>query len=493
MLLTTILSELQEKFNIAVVQEGKKNYDIYGIAFLLGQDAQLRSDCLYVCSDSSINVAPECQAILTASSLSTVPDIWVLQIDAAELTACINAVSTILITAQERESEYEALMHLLIGRAPLHTIVNRTADFLQRSFIITDLSFKLLDYSDSVPITDPIWLKNIERGYCTYEFIDAVNKLMTPSANENEAFVVECWLSQEKRLCCPMKYNGQLIGYIAIVDNEKGLLPFHFQYLPKLCNLFVHILKQSPLFDELFTGIAESAFLDLLQQKNSNIARERLVTYNISLPKSMRCAVFQMGNPSVYDKRYLQSRLKSAFSTFYVFPFQDYIVAIFDASSFDSLSDAVKDLKAIRKIGVSSQFNDIGELDYQFSRALRACEISTKLGETSSFCVYDNYPFFDLLMSCPDEKLFDGLFHPSFEILHQYDLEKDSDLLRTLQTFILCGRHMSLSAQKLYIHRNSLRSRLDKIRELTGIDFDNEDVLFQLICSVKVNQLLKYY
>jgi len=44
------------------------------------------------------------------------------------------------------------------------------------------------------------------------------------------------------------------------------------------------------------------------------------------------------------------------------------------------------------------------------------------------------------------------------------------EMLQTIQVFLQCNLNASLTAKKLYIHRNSLQYRLDKFIENTGID-----------------------
>lgn len=48
-------------------------------------------------------------------------------------------------------------------------------------------------------------------------------------------------------------------------------------------------------------------------------------------------------------------------------------------------------------------------------------------------------------------------------------LEDDPELLHTIKVFLQNGSNVSLTAKKLYIHRNTLQYRLDKFTEKTGI------------------------
>ncbi|WP_010650147.1 PucR family transcriptional regulator [Oceanobacillus massiliensis] len=50
------------------------------------------------------------------------------------------------------------------------------------------------------------------------------------------------------------------------------------------------------------------------------------------------------------------------------------------------------------------------------------------------------------------------------------DFMDDEDFLQTIRTFIQCNLNVSVTAKKLYMHRNSLQYRIDKFHEKTGID-----------------------
>ena len=49
----------------------------------------------------------------------------------------------------------------------------------------------------------------------------------------------------------------------------------------------------------------------------------------------------------------------------------------------------------------------------------------------------------------------------------------DSDTINTIRVFLNCNLHIAETARRLYIHRNTLIYRLDKIYKLTGLDLRN--------------------
>ena len=46
----------------------------------------------------------------------------------------------------------------------------------------------------------------------------------------------------------------------------------------------------------------------------------------------------------------------------------------------------------------------------------------------------------------------------------------DAELMRTAECFIECSLNISAAARALYMHRNTMMYRLDKIKKMTGLD-----------------------
>jgi DNA-binding PucR family transcriptional regulator len=61
--------------------------------------------------------------------------------------------------------------------------------------------------------------------------------------------------------------------------------------------------------------------------------------------------------------------------------------------------------------------------------------------------------------------------------LSEYDRERSSSLLATLEEFLGRRGNISGTSEALYVHPNTLRQRLRRIADLTGIDLRRDDWL----------------
>jgi purine catabolism regulator len=71
-------------------------------------------------------------------------------------------------------------------------------------------------------------------------------------------------------------------------------------------------------------------------------------------------------------------------------------------------------------------------------------------------------------------------FRELVEPLKKHDRERNSDLVRTLRVFFASGSNSSEAADKLLLHRNSIPYRLERVRELSGLDFRDYQARFAI-------------
>ena len=68
-------------------------------------------------------------------------------------------------------------------------------------------------------------------------------------------------------------------------------------------------------------------------------------------------------------------------------------------------------------------------------------------------------------------------------LLKEYDDLNHSDLTETLKVYITQERNTTVTSQMLRIHRSTLPHRLEKIREITGLNPDHLPVRIHLLMS----------
>ncbi|MDU1313645.1 MAG: sugar diacid recognition domain-containing protein [Clostridium septicum] len=138
--------------------------------------------------------------------------------------------------------------------------------------------------------------------------------------------------------------------------------------------------------------------------------------------------------------------------------------------------DSIKEFMdiSITKVGVGTLHKKLIE---SLSEALQSLEIGKKLYKNDFVNIYDKIRLF-----YKGEKLFN--IKECKSII--YRIESEGSDLNLLETF-LCYMEMNGEKQKvaneIYIHRNTLNYRLEKIEEITGLHFNDYLEFFQLLLA----------
>lgn len=75
--------------------------------------------------------------------------------------------------------------------------------------------------------------------------------------------------------------------------------------------------------------------------------------------------------------------------------------------------------------------------------------------------------------------------------LARYDSQYRTSLVETLRTWLACDASVSVAAARLYAHRHTIRYRLDRVRELTGLDTAVSQDREQLALGLRARRVLE--
>jgi len=74
--------------------------------------------------------------------------------------------------------------------------------------------------------------------------------------------------------------------------------------------------------------------------------------------------------------------------------------------------------------------------------------------------------------------------------LVRYDDQYETELVRTLDSFLDADGNVARTAEKLFTHRHTIRYRLDRVRELTGLDVGSSEGRERLSLGLKAMRVL---
>ena len=89
-------------------------------------------------------------------------------------------------------------------------------------------------------------------------------------------------------------------------------------------------------------------------------------------------------------------------------------------------------------------------------------------------------------MEVPDQNLVRTYAAGQLSPLIEYDEKYHKNLLATLEIYLLTNCNYVKTAQLMYLHRNTLAYRMEKIRELLGLTIEDAQVRNHLFNCLKI-------
>ncbi len=139
-------------------------------------------------------------------------------------------------------------------------------------------------------------------------------------------------------------------------------------------------------------------------------------------------------------------------------------------------------------IGVSHVHRAAADATRAYREALDAATIGRALLRDGGAIAYSQLGAYRYLVHIPAEDAPRDSMRAAVDALIAYDARRTSSLLDTLERYLAERRSVIESARALFIHPNTLRQRLARIEELTGIDLDRADLL-SLELAIKLARL----
>ncbi|MEO8289909.1 MAG: GAF domain-containing protein [Gaiellaceae bacterium] len=147
----------------------------------------------------------------------------------------------------------------------------------------------------------------------------------------------------------------------------------------------------------------------------------------------------------------------------------------------EHLLERIRELQSENKnpvsIGVSNVCQGAGTFQAGFEEARHALLGTAVIQGTPGVMTYEELgPYKYLLRMSLDSAVRDTQ-RDLIAAIAEYDRQRQTSLLRTLEEFLRRRGNISATAEALYVHPNTLRQRLRRIQEISGLDLRKEDWL----------------
>lgn len=462
-----------------------KNTLYFGYDKQLRNSAYIPAQCILARTDSSFKL------LHAAGNIALVKE--------DSLFAIFNESKALIETTQNK-GIFENLTTLADHTHSIDAVLDAASVRLGNSLLFCDMNFKIISSSVSIPVLDHLWKDNIKQGYCSYEFINAVKELdsIKNASKTTAAVEVTCSISPYRKLTSKVFRNGVQIGFLLMIESYNNtILPVHYEMLSAVSNAISYTINYYA--PDLFDGssLYEQLLYDLLIGAPSKDILPKLS--GLRFPPNMSVLLIR---PTKYlgrhhIKKYTCPKLKALFPGTQVTYHKNGIAAIIplkanteiNAEQLQILKDFSK--KEQVRIGVSNSFSSIENFVNHYEQAYTALHLGQNLNPDEMVCHYINYQVFDMFSAVNSPDILGRFCHPALAVLRKYDHKNNTHLYKTLCAFLNNGCNIKLTSESLYIHRNSLSYRLNRIKEICQINLEDINTVFLLRLSFLIDRYNK--
>ena len=423
---------------------------------------------------------------------------------------------------------HKQLIHYSLTEQTLDTIAANTVKLISNPLIVVNKHWQLLAHADhkenTMPLEKVFNLKKNEEVFSP-EYFQAIPEDIAGY----KKVIKRSWETPYGPLVCsiqPIRANTEIYGYLIVCETVRKLRSIEQMGLEQASIIIALERIKTQRVDESRRIMRQDFFSDLLEGRfEQNSSAYNLAELNgLSVNKHYTCAVIRIerfGDKSKQDSRSdmlgmdrVQRRLTKLCSEYFqahqknatVFSRSNNIISLFPLDDDEDVSSLEQHYRELMEglyraavdmperpeivIGIGCGCRDILDLKKSFAEAQEAIRISALLASPEPVNWFEKLMVYNILGSGIPKAVLNDFYESSIGLLAEYDRENNSNLLDTLEVYLLENRNITAAAQKLYIHRNTMNYRINKIKQVLNTDFDDSEKLLKLQIGIRVMRII---
>ena len=390
---------------------------------------------------------------------------------------------------------YLELQKLLLCRKSLAEILQMTEDFIQLGGSV---------------FTREMEMKGISREFCQRnDWVDEdsgitgemVNDLLADEdfqkAEKHKNSFMFC-NSQENWFCCynlnaENKFHSRLIMSTRQQEIDYGVLQF------------VQIMGEAlqGVYEEAYYQKDQSSIWNDIIDVTENLLSGNGVPYNDQKTILSRYQWqmndeyqvilfrFQEGAGTGIGLKYFQGQIQRMFRECFVITRPTQFVCVRNITRSSTIGNSTDKLPyflrdSLCKAGLSNIFREFSNVQYYYREAEYALSVGESLDSSRWYHQFEEYTFEYLIEHSTSQLLPLQGCHRALNILEKYDRINDTELFITLSVYLRNRQNITHTADQLKIHRTTLLARIDRIRTLTKLDFDDYSSCLHVMLSYEI-------
>lgn len=141
-------------------------------------------------------------------------------------------------------------------------------------------------------------------------------------------------------------------------------------------------------------------------------------------------------------------------------------------------------------VSMGNPYNDFSQIRKSYHEAEKALKAMKAEGERDATVFYSDIGGYKLLMEIENTGLLKEYYDDTLGKLELYDIQNNSDFMEILYTFLKEDGSYIQTSNKLFMHRNTLMYKMNKIHEILKVDLADPKVRFELYLGFMVKKMI---
>lgn len=127
------------------------------------------------------------------------------------------------------------------------------------------------------------------------------------------------------------------------------------------------------------------------------------------------------------------------------------------------------------RMGIGTLYEGVESLHKSYHEAAQCIKLMELLNHESDLLFYEDTGLYRLLLSCCEKQPASDFINHTLGAVLSYDKDNHTDLFNTLRCYLWNNNSLLHTAEKLHMHRNTVKYRIKRIEELTGRSIEDSD------------------
>jgi purine catabolism regulator len=420
---------------------------------------------------------------------------------------------------QRVEEVYNDLLRLALEDAGVEAIAQALADRAGRSVAVVDEHQEVQALAHPVGASGP-WVALVPDA-------PSLVRVLTTSSGDDALWprdgsqlppVVHLVLDDHRLACLvvPMVIKGTVAGHLSLLGAPGDFQELDYLLAQRAAGVFAIELARQRAVLEAQMRLQGDFLEDLLAgnfgAEEAMLARARHLGHDLRRPHVVVVLGLdpgETGRPGGSDparalrptRRFLdvaRRELRARFPTALFLERGDLLSALIPFDS-RALKEQLEEVRvrihlvlggAPVSLGVGRYHEGLSGLASSYREAERALAIGQRMLGGNRTVAFDDLGIYRILFPLVGTPELEAFCHELVGALEAYDRRHGAELLKTLAAFFACNGNHVQTARMLHLHRNTLLYRLDRIREIAGVDLDDPETRLSLQVALKALQVM---